>query len=476
MEIRASIYCRISSDVTGLAAGVERQEADCREYCAKAGWSVAEVYVDNDISAFSGKARPAYRRMLAAVAARQTEAIVAWHLDRLYRRIPDLSELIDVCGAAGLTHIKTLSGDIDLTTADGRLHAYIMGSVAQHESDHKAERQRRQILASAREGRPKYGGRRGYGYDSTGRNIMLPEAAIIREAAERVMAGESLRQVRLDLNRRGVPTASGRAHWDSTGLRRVLISPRIAGIRMLNGVEMGEGGWPAIITRETHEMLVSIIDGRQPDAPTGRAYSYLLTGGIARCALCGTKLVSGKNNDSRSYGCRRDDGGCGGISIKAEHLESYVRDYVLEALAGDYSAAPEGGVDPDTVRRLAGYRERLAQLTQDYSVEGLFDKQTYLSLQRTLHGKIEVLEREVAAAPMRPERWAHLTSTALAGAWESMPVDNRREIVRGVVASVTVAKAGPGYGFRPERVTILPISLANAGIEAPDLENLIHKM
>ncbi len=474
--VRASIYCRISSDITGLAAGVERQEADCREYCARAGWDVAQVYVDNDISAFSGKARPAYRRMLEAVRAKQTDAIVAWHLDRLYRRIPDLSELIDVCGQAGLTHIKTLSGDLDLTTADGRLHAYIMGSVAQHESDHKAERQRRKILDSAQKGDPKFGGRRGYGYDGTGKIITLPEAAVIREAAERVIAGESVRQVYMDLNNRGVPTASGSGRWNTT-LARLLTSPRIAGIRVLNGEEVGQGGWPAIIDRTTHDLLVATIGSRTAVRQMGRPHNYLLTGGLAVCALCGGRLLSGKNNDKRSYGCRRDQGGCGRISVQAEGLENYVKDYVLEALAGDYSTPAVEPIDHDLVRQLASYRERLTQLTQDYSVEGLFDKATYMRLRAKIADKIAACEAEMGTAPTSPDRWAYLSSAALEGSWDGLPISERREIVRGVVASVRVAQGKPSGGrFLTDRITIQPVWAAAAGMTAEALEQGLRKL
>src|SRR4051812_25865756 len=62
---RAAIYARISSDVDGTRAGVERQLADCHKRAASLGWKVAAEYVDNDISAYSGKPRPDYERMLA---------------------------------------------------------------------------------------------------------------------------------------------------------------------------------------------------------------------------------------------------------------------------------------------------------------------------------------------------------------------------------------------------------------------------
>ncbi|HEY1635197.1 MAG TPA: recombinase family protein [Acidimicrobiales bacterium] len=51
----AVVYARISKDDNGDGLGVARQEKDGRALCKRRGWSVAEVIVDNDLSAFSGK-------------------------------------------------------------------------------------------------------------------------------------------------------------------------------------------------------------------------------------------------------------------------------------------------------------------------------------------------------------------------------------------------------------------------------------
>ena len=64
---RAAIYCRISDDKRGDGAGVNRQRADCQALAERAGYAAVGVYVDNDISAFSGKVRPRYAEMCQAV-------------------------------------------------------------------------------------------------------------------------------------------------------------------------------------------------------------------------------------------------------------------------------------------------------------------------------------------------------------------------------------------------------------------------
>src|SRR5437868_1488081 len=123
MPKAAAIYTRISSDRDGFALGVERQLTDCRALARDKGWTVSEEYIDNDISAYSGKSRPAYRRMLADIKAGERDAVVVYNADRLHRQPRELEEFMDVCDAAGISDLATCAGDTDLATSDGRFKA-----------------------------------------------------------------------------------------------------------------------------------------------------------------------------------------------------------------------------------------------------------------------------------------------------------------------------------------------------------------
>jgi site-specific DNA recombinase len=93
--IRAAVYCRISKDKTGLRAGVERQREDCQQLAARLGWPVVRIYVDNDISAYSGKGRPQYQQLRDDVKHGTVNAVIAWHPDRLHRRSAELESWLD---------------------------------------------------------------------------------------------------------------------------------------------------------------------------------------------------------------------------------------------------------------------------------------------------------------------------------------------------------------------------------------------
>ena len=103
-------------------------------------------------SAFSGKKRPAYERMLDAVQSGRIDGIVAWHPDRLHRSPRELEDFIDLLEATGCGVGTVQAGDYNLSTATGRQNARIVGVVARGESEHKSDRIRRKLLQNAQEG------------------------------------------------------------------------------------------------------------------------------------------------------------------------------------------------------------------------------------------------------------------------------------------------------------------------------------
>ena len=70
------------------------------------GWPIADVYVDDDVSAYREKDRPEYRRMIEDIRAGSIDAVVVWHLDRLHRHPRELEAFFEVCDAAGVTRAR----------------------------------------------------------------------------------------------------------------------------------------------------------------------------------------------------------------------------------------------------------------------------------------------------------------------------------------------------------------------------------
>src|SRR5690348_9505206 len=140
-----AVYARISQDREGDGLGVTRQVDDCRAEAERRGWTIAEVYIDDDVSAYSGKRRPAYEQMLSDLTDGLRDAVIVWHIDRLHRRPIELEQFVATCTRAGVNDVVTLHGTFDLGSGDGLLVARLLSAVAANESDAKRRRGRRKM-------------------------------------------------------------------------------------------------------------------------------------------------------------------------------------------------------------------------------------------------------------------------------------------------------------------------------------------
>ncbi|MFH9573706.1 recombinase family protein [Streptomyces sp. NPDC017230] len=83
----------LAVDRKGQELGVQRQEKACRELCERMGWEVLKVYPENDVSASttSKRRRPQYTEMLRDARDGLIDGIVVYSIDRLTRRISELT-------------------------------------------------------------------------------------------------------------------------------------------------------------------------------------------------------------------------------------------------------------------------------------------------------------------------------------------------------------------------------------------------
>jgi len=329
--MRAAIYCRISRDRREVSIdgemrmtmlGVERQEADCREQCAVLGWEVVEVFVDNDVSATSGKRRPAYEAMIAAVEAGNVDAIVCWHPDRLYRRVADLESLIAMCDKHRIPIATVNAGAVDLTTPTGRLVAGLLAQVNKYEGEHKAERWVRSFRQRREAGAPTGGGTRMFGWSRQG-VIIEAEAAAIRKAAKDVLHGYPLAVVAENLNQAGLRTTKGNV-WSTHNLRKLLDNPRLAGWTTMYGEVVSKSTWPPILDEA---MWQAVTEAMSRNARTISPRVAWLRG-VVRCGPCGSDLVTSQRSSGRRARTYRCPNGC--VEVAADLLEAHVEEAVMD--------------------------------------------------------------------------------------------------------------------------------------------------
>ena len=241
-----------------MGAGINAagQQADCRPLAATLGWTVAEVFTDNDISAYSGKPRPAYRRMLDAIRAGQVDAVLAWHTDRLHRSPTELEEYISICEPRSVPTHCVKAGPLDLTTPSGRLVARQVGAVARYEVEHMAERIRSQKAKATAAGQWTGGGRP-FGYSRDGMALVSAEVDAIKDGVRRVLAGESVYAITKAWQATVPPVRGGT--WHAQNVHRVLTRPRNAGLAAHHGEVVGAGSWPAIVSEDEHRAVCAIL-------------------------------------------------------------------------------------------------------------------------------------------------------------------------------------------------------------------------
>lgn len=155
--------------------GIDRQLPRIRKLANDRGWTIVDEYVDDGFSASKSRGpKSSWARMLADANAGKIDTVIGVDLDRLLRSLQDLLVLIEHNLMA-----VTVSGDIDLSTADGEFRATIFAAVARFEVRRKAERQSRAQLQRALQGRaPK--GVRPLGYAVNG-DLIEDEAVVVHE-------------------------------------------------------------------------------------------------------------------------------------------------------------------------------------------------------------------------------------------------------------------------------------------------------
>jgi Recombinase/Resolvase, N terminal domain len=232
--------------------------------------------------------------------------------------------LLDI--ATGV-EIRTLNGgDIDLSTATGKMLATILGSVSFNESAHKSERQRAAAKQKAERGLPQW--RRAFGYVGDTRQPDPKLAPLVAEAYRAVLAGGSITDVARAWNKAGVQTINGKA-WAPARVSAFLRKPRNAGLRADNDEIIGPGTWPALIDEDTWRAVRAKLDGRNRGRRAVR--QHLLTS-VLQCGKpgCGGYLSGHRTLDKRiAYACTD----CRGVSVRAEQVEPMVYKLLAGRLA-----------------------------------------------------------------------------------------------------------------------------------------------
>jgi DNA invertase Pin-like site-specific DNA recombinase len=435
--MRAAIYTRISDDGDGHGLGVRRQEVDCRALCEKLKWEVAGVYTDNDTSNFTRKPRPAYLRLMTDLEFGRVDALAVWDTDRLTRHPVELESVIELAERRGVS-LASVGGEIDLATPQGRLTARIKASVARHEVEQASRRIRRKVLERAENGRPH--GRVAYGWSRVnGEDVVLPvQAEVVREIAHRLVAGDTLRSIAQDLQRRGVPTPLAAQRWEPTMVRQLVSRERNVALRRHQRQVIGKGDWEPILDVDTYERVVAVLRDPRRRTSTTRENKFLLSG-VAVCGLCNSPLrvLVANGTRPRAYACPR----CYRIRRKQSAVDQLVTDLVIRRLSQPDALAAfsdDPGADAE-LREMEAHRAKLDSAADQYA-EGVIDGEQLSRISTRLRPRLAELDARVKARIRRPDL-ADLARHDIGDVWSDLPLARKRAII-DVLMTVRVLPIG----------------------------------
>jgi site-specific DNA recombinase len=460
-------YLRISDDKEGLELGVIRQYDDIHDLAFNRKIRLTKIYCDNDIGAStrSKKRRPDYETMVEAAQVSEFKWILSYSNSRLTRRPMELENLIVLHEQVGTKMLTKVSGEADLSTADGRIMARVFAAFDAGEAERTGERVTRKHVELAQDGKL-CGGIRPFGWLADQKTVDPAEANLINIAADVLLDGTASQgHIVRAWNELGVLTPFGN-HWRPTSFRKMLEKPRLCGWRVhrqeihrdADGNPI-KGVWEPVLDVEKWEKLQGYFKAQKPNRPGAKrqrrgAVKYLCTG-LLRCGKCNGRMYGHPGDLNKApqpmYHCSGNVA-CTGTSVSAGNVDRLVQRLVLAKIASaELPDAPVAAHWP--------HQEELTNLQNDRAdlMKALQERRMKAS---TVIPTVEALEDQIAALEEDQKEWqAHqqqapqLIAVADLEEFErDYSQDQRREIMKQWLQAVVVQPGKRGYRFDPSRV------------------------
>ena len=466
---RAAIYTRISQDQSGHQTGVSRQATACRKLVKDQGLAGVAEFSDNDISAYSGKRRPGFEALLESVEARQVEVVVVWSIDRLYRRMTELTRLTEVAQRTGVRVLAVVDSELDLSTAGGVLQAQVAGAVAQHESARKAERIKARIEQRVAAGVMASGGVRPTGWrwcspcpggsecqhptaceigqtararvgSRAGLELDPFEAPLLARAYAELDAGASINAVTKMLGEAGLRGPVTGGPLKAPTLRSTIALPRHAGLVALRGQIVGEAtdGQRLVDPNTWRRVQTRLSDPCRRNPGGGRS----LLSGLLVCGQCEspwqatTKQSRNSNERTPVYKCR----GCG-MTRRRSAIEPNVEALALAWLEQNAGAVEAARPASAGTSQAALEVDTLTQRLQDLAAlaaEGVLAPADFAAAAAKVREQLTVATASATREAGKPATAALGTNPV--AAYSALPVDRRRTVLREVFESVTISR------------------------------------
>ena len=318
-QLRVAAYCRVSTDDEEQLTSYEAQQTYYTDkIMTNPQWTMAGIFADEGITGTSAAKRPAFLRMIRQCRQGKIDLVLVKSISRFARNTVDCLNYIRVLRALGIAVIFEKE-NINTLESDSEMLLTMMGAFAQAESESMSGNiiwGKRQAM---REGKVVMQYKHLYAYErgEDGKPKIIPEQAkVVRQIYKSFLAGRSVRMIKCELERQGVPATQGGKSWSESVIRNILKNEKYCGDALMQKTFTQDciskkqirnvGQLPMYLKQNNHEGIVSRDmfnavkaefarrnAGRAPSrklAPTGRScYSakYALTERLV-CGECGT--------------------------------------------------------------------------------------------------------------------------------------------------------------------------------------------
>ena len=375
-ELRVAIYLRRSTDDEHQPFSLDAQQTRLHAYISsQPGWRLVATFTDDASGATLN--RPGLTDALTAAGTGAFDILLVHRVDRLTRRIRDLSYLVEQLDKVGVA-FRSATETFETATPAGRMMVQMLAVFAEFERALIIERVVGGMERKAAKGKWTLG-TTPYGY-----TIDPVEHVLLRQPAEAAIVAKIVhlytyrrlgtRAVAAHLNQRGLHRRSGRP-WSHKTVTDVLINRAYLGEIHFRTVVVERAHEP-LITPETFELADRILTDRgdNPARKAAATTDYHLSGKIT-CAACGHTYLgsnaTGRHRIYRYYTCatrsRYGVQHCAAPRIDADHLD----EQILAALCDFYTSHTDVLAEAISAARVAYRAARTATEEEFATVTGL---------------------------------------------------------------------------------------------------------
>ncbi|MDM7862594.1 recombinase family protein [Staphylococcus borealis] len=355
-------YIRVSTERQVEGYSIEGQITQIEQYCRFNGYELVDIYADRGISGKSMN-RPELQRMLNDAKNGKLDCVMVYKTNRLARNTSDLLTIVEELHRQNVEFFS-LSERMEVKNSTGKLMLQILASFSEFERNTILENiytgQRQRALEGY------YQGNLPLGYNNIPDNkkelmINQHEANIVKYIFESYAKGHGYRKIANALNHKGYVTKKGNP-FSISAVTYILSNPfyigkiQFAKYKDWNDKRRKGLNDKPVIAEGKHTPIISQslwdkVQARKrqvSEKPQVHGKGTNILTGIISCPQCSAPMAASNTTNTlkdgtkkriRYYSCSnfRNKGSkvCSANSVRADVIEKYVMDQILEIVKSD---------------------------------------------------------------------------------------------------------------------------------------------